>query len=188
MFSLQVSRCLRGAGKQLSNSLESNCFLVMRWIDIFFRRRAVYFPLCPLRQIRGAKSGARATEKQYLLFELIQSMGLWLRNSLQRLSNWCGAVHPKWGRAVLSSAEALSSWVCLTIMPQCIRGAVKRKERILQSWQGLFFWLSELFVLQMFFGDNSFNMNSAHCSLSSGIPARSFYSTQWNLNAAKPPK
>lgn len=79
MFSLQVSRCFRGAGKQLSNSLESNCFLVMRWIDILFCHGAVYFPLCPLRQIRGAKSGARVTGKQYLLFELIQSMGLWLR-------------------------------------------------------------------------------------------------------------
>lgn len=53
-------------------------------------------------------------------------------------------------------------WVSFTIMPHCIWDSVKRKEHILLNWQGLFFWLSEHFVIQLFFGDNSFNINSVY--------------------------
>lgn len=76
------------------------------------------------------------------------------------------------------------SWVSFTIMPHCIWDSVKRKEHILLNWQGLFFWLSEHFVIQLFFGDNSFNINSVYFFFSLESPARSFYSTSWKLKTA----
>lgn len=81
MFSLRVSGCFCGAKKQLRNSLESNCFLVMRWIDILFLQRSCLFPCLPSPPSTEAKSGACVTEMHHLFFELIQYMGLWLRMS-----------------------------------------------------------------------------------------------------------
>lgn len=67
--------------------------------------------------------------------------------------------------------------VSLTITPQRIRDPAKRKEHVLSNWQGVFFWLSELLAIQLFFGDDSFDINSVHFFFSVEIPAGSFYST-----------
>lgn len=149
MFSLPVSRCFCVVGKQLSNSLESNCFLVMGWIDILlfsFCGGAVYFPLCPFL------TKHRELSQERTVCEAIPVV-------------WINTIH---GSATTNFSEAARidaeppiqseagwflhgwglSWVCLTITPQCVWDALKRKEHILQNWQDLFFWLSQLFVLQ----------------------------------------
>lgn len=78
MFSLQVSGCFRGAQKQLCNSLEDNCFLVMRWRPCLYSG-AVYFSLSAL--CSKHKSVARVNEMHHLFFELLQHMALWLQVS-----------------------------------------------------------------------------------------------------------
>lgn len=60
--------------------------------------------------------------------------------------------------------------VSVAISPQCITDSLERKEHIPQNWQGVF-WLSDLRVTQLFFGEGIFQRRAL--SSVSGIPRRS---------------
>lgn len=128
----------------------------MNWHSLL--QRCCLFPRLPSPLNIEVKSGVCLTEMHHRIFELIRvsmtanvyDFQIGMELSIQSEGKWF----------LLCWYTLL--WVYLTIMPQCIWGAVKRKEHILQNWQGVFFWLSELFVLQLFFGDDSFNNNNVH--------------------------
>lgn len=88
-----------------------------------------------------------------------------------------------WGEKLLSlsSAEVLV-WVSVTVPPPCIKNSLKRKEHILQSWQGVF-WLPDLRVTQLFFGGESLN-SALLCFLFGKSLPKLF--TFWKTSAAGP--
>lgn len=167
MFFLHVSGRFCEAEKQLSNSLErGNCFLVMGWIDIRFAAVLFISRGCPLHGHTEAESGVSVTEMHHLILALIRHISMWLRmfTRLFKLAQNCPSKVTEGGFSLsnmLFEGYLLPS--CLSASEHCLPpDAVKRKEHILQNWQGLFFLLSELFVKQLFFCDNSLNFNNVH--------------------------
>lgn len=102
-----LPRCFRVAGKQLSNSLESNCFLVMGWIDIrlffFVLRQSCLFPPLPSPTKRREPSRERSLRPTGNTC-CLDKYNPRLRDSefLRVCFNWCRTAHPKWGRVVSS--------------------------------------------------------------------------------------
>lgn len=167
MFSLQVSGCFRGAQKQLCNS--------QRIIASWWRDEDILFTevLFISRCLPSAETVSRPCDwNASPVFWIIATHGSVATSvfivvptdtelSMQSEGEWF----------LLSYSTLLLG--SFTIMPHCIWDSVKRKEHILLNWHGLFFWLSEHFVIQLFFGDNSFNINSVCvCFFSFGIPCQ----------------
>lgn len=188
MFFLQVLGCFCGAEKQLSNSLESsNCFLVMRWIDIHLATVLFISPSALSTERRSQVR--RVCDWNASPLPWINRIYLWLWAStiLFKLIQDCPSKVKESG---FFSEDAFFDGY---LLPSCFSAserflppdAVKRKEHILQNWQGLFFLLSELFVKQLFCGDNALNIKHVHLFLSfflDEISARWLYTAQWKLN------
>lgn len=127
----------------------------MRRIDIHLSTVLFLFPRLRPPTNAEAKSGQRWSWNASAISRINISM------CFEWKSNWDGIVHPEW-RRVASPHTHFDGY----LLPSCLSAsehslppdAAKRKEHILQNWQGLFFLLSELFVKQLFFGGNSLNI------------------------------